>query len=121
MKADEKTVIIVSHKGEYSQVPINKINWIKDMSKAEDLGKAHNYYLDNNGSIAEIMQGYADQEHQSRVNAISDEMKQAIDNIKSKEKSFLGTKGEDSRQSFKSGLNWSLDSFQIIYNKLLKK
>lgn len=37
-----------------------------------------------------------------------------IRNLQSKHDSFLGTKGEESRQSFKTGLCWAIDSIEVL-------
>lgn len=82
--------------------------------KAEDLGKAQDYYVENNnGSMAEIMQGYAEAYYKSKVNVKDiNHVRQTISLLSSMVRS-----GEDFSNK---SLNFKDDALNIL-NKLLKQ
>ena len=43
-----------------------------------------------------------------------DEIKHTIELLQSKHDAFMGTDGEQSRQSFKNGLSWAIGSFESL-------
>ena len=49
------------------------------------------------------------------------ELKSHIEQLKSKHKAWLGTEGEVSRQAFKSGLSWGINSLETILSLIGNK
>ena len=64
----------------------------------------------------DFAEAYAKHENEE----LAKEVRQTIINLKSKQSAFLGTEGEAPRRNFKLGLDWGIDSIEMIYNKLIK-
>jgi len=87
----------------------------KELSKVYELGEE--IWIDKI-NLQYLLQRFAKQEKKHLIESISDEMKLSISNLKDKQKAFLGTKGEVSRQSFKNGLGWVIESMETIQENL---
>lgn len=56
-------------------------------------------------------------EQKAEIERLKDGIKKGVESLKDKHKAFLGTKGEEARQSFKLGLSWGWGAFEDLINE----
>ena len=83
--------------------------------------KLHGLFMDEINKNTELLKENTNLKEQlkqanERVKSLEEGIESGIDSLKSKHKAFLGTKGQESRDSFKLGLSWGWGAFENLLN-----